>query len=194
MATISHQSFVFSSKNNWGRVHSTWAWQAGRHTEKGGGRVPRPLLANKKKFGGKSLTGKHTRERSNVLICFFSCKTQRLKFVVVELGKFFCRITIWRKIWFVILLFSQHFSRFSRLGMFVAENWRKMPNWWQLFFIVRRVLLWAPLRHQCHRDLRRQVRPHPPQRHLQLQRLRPQPLPLPSLLHLASPSWPFRGP
>lgn len=194
MATISHQSFVFSSKNNWGRVLSRWAWQAGRHTEKGGGGCHAHYWQTKRNLG-ENLWLENTLASARMFwFVFFSCKTQRLKFVVVELGKFFCRITIWRKIWFVILLFSQHFSRFSRLGMFVAENWRKMPNWWQLFFIVRRVLLWAPLRHQCHRDLRRQVRPHPPQRHLQLQRLRPQPLPLPSLLHLASPSWPFRGP
>jgi len=72
----------------------------------GGGEVATPIIG-KQKFGGKSLTGKHTRERARMFwFVFFSCKTQRLKFVVVELGKFFCRITIWRKIWFVILLFS----------------------------------------------------------------------------------------
>jgi len=192
MATISHQSFVFSSKNNWGREVHTWARQAYKHTEKrGGGRLPRPLLANKN--FGENLWLENT--LASALECFdlffFSCKTQRLKFVVVELGKFFCRITIWRKIWFVILLFFLAFFLGSRLFMFIVENWRKTPNWW--FFIVRRVLLWVLLRHQCHRDLRHQC-PHPLQRHLQLQRRRPQPLPLPSLLHLASPSWPFRGP
>ena len=125
MATISHQSFVFSSKNNWGREVHTWAWQADKHTEKRGWEVATPIIG-KQKFWGKSLTGKHTRERARMFwLVFFSCKTQRLKFVVVELGKFFCRITIWRKIWFVILLFFLAFFLGSRLFYVYSRKLKK---------------------------------------------------------------------
>lgn len=142
--------------------------------EGGGGRLPRPLLANKN--FGENLWLENTLARARMFwFVFFSCKTQRLKFVVVELGKFFLsHNNLTENLVCYLVVFLASFL-VSRLFMFIVENWRKTPNWW--FFIVRRVLLWVLLRHQCHRDLRRQVRPHPLQRHLQLQRLQPQPQP-----------------
>jgi len=175
MATISHQSFVFSSKNNWGREVHTWAWRADKHTEKRGAGGGCHAHYWQTKILGKISDWKTHSRALECFDLFFSLVTQRLKFVVVELGKFFLsHNNLTENLVCYLVVFLASFL-VSRLFMFIVENWRKTPNWW--FFIVRRVLLWVLLRHQCHRDLRRQVRPHPLQRHLQLQRLQPQPQP-----------------